>query len=143
MSQGNVEVVRLIYERLNRGEVEGVVELCTGDFLMDMSERVFNPDTYKGHEGIRRFYEGVQDAWESYRWDVEETHVVGDRVIAMLHCHGQSRMGGPGVDWRVAWLWRLREGKAEFVRFYRDPSDGLEAAGLSEWAMRGDADQRL
>jgi ketosteroid isomerase-like protein len=67
MPQENVEVVRQVYERLNRGDVEGVVALCDEDFLMDMSERVFNPDTYRGHDGVRRFYEGVVDAWESYR----------------------------------------------------------------------------
>jgi ketosteroid isomerase-like protein len=132
MSQENVEVVRRIYEQLNRGDVEGVIELCDDDFLMDMSERVFNPDTYRGHDGIRRFYEGVRDAWESYRWTVEETRVRGDSVVAMLHCQGQSRQGGPTVDWRVAWLWKLRRGRPVSLRFYRDRANALEAAGLSE-----------
>jgi ketosteroid isomerase-like protein len=132
MPQENVEVVRQVYERLNRGDVEGVVALCDEDFLMDMSERVFNPDTYTGHDGVRRFYEGVMDAWASYRWDVEEARVADDSVVAMLHCQGQSRAAGPGVDWRVAWLWRMRQGKAVFVRFYRQRADALEAAGLSE-----------
>jgi ketosteroid isomerase-like protein len=132
MSQENAEIVRRIYERLNRGDVEGVVELCDDDLLIDMSERVFNPDTYTGPDGIRRFYEGVGDAWESYRWDVEETRVVGDSVVAMLHCHAQSREGGPEVDWRVAWLWKLRRRKPVSVRFYRHRADALQAAGLSE-----------
>jgi ketosteroid isomerase-like protein len=130
MSQENVEVVRRIYKQLNRGDVEGVVELCDDDFLMDMTERVFNPDIYRGHDGIRRFYEGVRDAWESYRWTVEDTRVKGDSVVALLHCQGQSRQGGPTVDWRVAWLWRLRRGRAVSVRFYRDQAEALEAAGL-------------
>ena len=132
MSQENVEVVRQVYERLNRGDVEGVVALCDEDFLMDMSERVFNPDTYRGHDGVRRFYDGVMDAWESYHWDVEEAREGDDWVVAMLRCQGQSREAGPGVDWRVAWFWRLRQGKAVFVRFYRQRADALEAAGLSE-----------
>ena len=132
MSGENIEIVRQVYERLNRGDVEGVVALCDEDFLMDMSERVFNPDTYRGHDGIRRFYEGVMDAWESYRWEVEEAREADDSVVAMLHCQGQSREAGPGVDWRVAWLWRLRRGKAVFARFYRQRMDALEAAGLSE-----------
>ena len=127
-----MEIVRGIYERLNRGDVEGVIELCEDDFRMDMSERVFNPDTYEGHEGIRRFYEGVRSAWESYLWHVEEARVAGDSVVAMLHCEGQSREGGPGVDWRVAWLWKLRRGRAASVRFYRNRTDALQAAGLSE-----------
>jgi ketosteroid isomerase-like protein len=132
VSQENVEIVRRIYEQLNRGDVEGMVELCDDDLLMDMSERVFNPDTYRGHDGIRRFYEGVRDAWKSYIWTVEETRVAGDTVVVMLHCEGQSREGGPGVDWRVAWLWKLRQGRPVFLRFYRDRADALEAAGLPE-----------
>src|ERR1700752_3647312 len=99
MSQENAEVVRLIFQLLNRGDVDGVAELCDDAFVMDMSERGFTPDPYRGHDGIRRFYEGVKDAWESYRWNVEETRVKGDSVVAMLHCEGQSREGAPPVDW--------------------------------------------
>ena len=132
MSEENVEIVRRVYERLNRGDVEGVAELCDDDFVMDMSERVFNPDTYRGRADIRRFYDGVENAWESYRWDLEDTRVSGDSVVAMLHCVGQSREGGPGVDWRVAWVWRFRDRKAISAHFYREREDALEAAGLSE-----------
>ena len=132
MSQENVEIVRQIFERLNRGDVEGVVELCDDDFVMDMTARVFNPDTYQGHAGIRRFYEGVREVWESYLWNIEETRVTGDSVVALLHCQGHSRKGGPGVDWRVAWLWKLQRGRAMSVRFYRERWKALEAAGLRE-----------
>ena len=129
MSRDKVQIVRSAYEHLNRGDVEGLVGLCADDFVMDMSERVFNPDTYRGHEGVRRFYEGVTDAWESYRWNVEETLVAGDLVVAMLHCEGQGRGGGPRVAWHVSWLWRFRQGSPVSVRFYRDPERALEAAG--------------
>jgi ketosteroid isomerase-like protein len=132
MSQENVKAVHRIYEHLNRGDVEGVAELCADDFHMDMTERVFNPDTYRGYEGIRRFYDGVRDAWESYIWTVEDARVAGNMVVALLHCQGQSRIGGPGVDWRVAWLWKFQEGRAVTTRFYRDRERALEAAGLAE-----------
>ena len=132
MSRDKVQIVRSAYEHLNRGDVEGLVGLCADDFVMDMSERVFNPDTYRGHDGIRRFFEGVRGVWESYRWDVEETLVAGDSVVAMLHCQAQGREGGVPVDWHVAWLWRFRAGTPVSLRFYRDPAQALEAAGLAE-----------
>jgi ketosteroid isomerase-like protein len=132
MSQENAEIVRAAFEHLNRGDVEGLIDLCDDDFLMDMSERVFNPDTYRGHDDIRRFYEGVRSVWESYQWHVEETRVVGDLVVAMLHCQGQGREAGPQVDWRVAWLWKFRRGRPVSLRFYRDRARALEAAGLRE-----------
>ena len=130
MPEGDKEVVHEIYERLNEGDVDGVIALCSPDLEMDMSERVFNPDTYSGEAGIRRFYQGVRDAWETYRWDVEDMLVSGDSVVAMLHCHGQSREGGPDVDWRVAWVWRFRGVQPISVRFYREREAALEAAGL-------------
>jgi ketosteroid isomerase-like protein len=128
----NAEIVRGAYELLNRGDVEAFVELCDDDFLMDMSERVFNPDTYRGPDGIRRFHEDVSAAWESYHWEVEETMEARDLVVAMLRCQGQSRETGPGVDWRVAWIWKLRRGKPVSLRFYRERGEALKAAGFEK-----------
>jgi ketosteroid isomerase-like protein len=132
MSQDNAEIVRSAYEHLNRGDADALVDLCQEDFVMDMSERVFNPDRYEGHDGVRRFCADVRSAWESYHWEVEETRTADDVVVAMVHCRGQSREGGPEVDWRVAWLWRFRDGRPASLRFHRDRARALEAAGLQQ-----------
>ena len=132
MSQENVEIVLAAYEHLNRGDVEALIELCDDDFVMDMSERVFNPDTYRGSHDLHRFYEGVRSAWDSYHWDVEEMRVVDDVVVAMVHCQGHGRAGGPPADWRVAWLWRFRDGRAVSLRFYRERQNALAAVGIEQ-----------
>ena len=75
MSEDDAETVRRIYDHLNRGDVDRVVSLCDEEIVVEMTERVFNPDVYRGHDGLRRFYEGVADAWESYHWTVEETRI--------------------------------------------------------------------
>jgi ketosteroid isomerase-like protein len=129
VSHENVEIVLRAYEHLNRGDVDALIDLCDDEFVMDMSERVFNPDIYRGRDDIWRFYGEVRNAWESYQWDVEETQANGDSVVAMLHCHGQSREGGPPVDWRVAWLWELRDRRLIALRFYRDRTAAVEALG--------------
>ena len=134
MSQDNVAIVRAAYDHLNEGDVEALIDLCHEDFVMDMSERVFNPDIYRGRDEIRRFYREVRGAWESYQWDIEDTRTEGDSVVAMLHCRGQSREGGPSVDWHVAWLWKLRDRRPIALRFYRDPARAVEAAGSPDEA---------
>jgi ketosteroid isomerase-like protein len=132
MSRENAAIVLAAYEHLNRGDVEALIALCDDDFLMDMSERVFNPDTYRGSQEIRRFYDGVQSVWDTYQWTVEQTRAVDDAVVAMVHCRGQGREGGPWAEWHVAWLWRIERGLLVSVRFYRDPPRALEAVGLTE-----------
>ncbi len=132
MARENAELVSLAHARLNDGDVEGLIELCDEGFVMDMSERVFNPDTYKGPEGIRRFYDGVQAVWQTYQWHVEETLDADDVVVAMLHCEAEGHEPGLRVDWEVAWLWRFRDGVPVSLRFYRDRERALEAAGLGQ-----------
>ena len=132
MPQENVDVALAAYEHLNRGEVDALIDLCDRDFVMDMSERVFNPDVYEGSHEIARFCEGVRSAWDSYLWEVEETRAAGDAVVAMVHCRGQGHQGGPSAEWHVAWVWRFRDGRAVWTRFYRDRALALQAAGLEE-----------
>lgn len=55
MPDENVETVRRAHEALNAGEVETLIALCDSCFRLDMSDRVFNPAVYQGHEGIRAF----------------------------------------------------------------------------------------
>jgi ketosteroid isomerase-like protein len=132
MSQENVEIVLAAYEHLNRGDVDALIALCDDDFEMDMTERVFNPDIYRGSHDLHRFYEGVRSAWDTYRWTVEETRAANDAVVAMVYCRGQGRQGGPWAEWHVAWLWRLARGRLVSVRFYRDPPTALGALGVTE-----------
>jgi ketosteroid isomerase-like protein len=132
MSPDNVEIMLRAYEHLNRGEIDALIMLCDDDFQIDMSERVFNPDRYRGNHEIRRFYDDVMSAWESYHWEVERSRTIDDAVVALLHCTGISRHGGPQADWRVAWLWRFRDGRPVSLRFYRDRSEALKAVGLEE-----------
>ena len=56
MSQENARIVGLAHEYLNEGDINGLIALCDGDFELDMSARALNPETYRGHAGIRRFY---------------------------------------------------------------------------------------
>jgi len=72
MSQENVGIVRRAHEALNAGNLDDLVTLCHPDFQLDMSDRVLNPATYQGHDGIRQFYSEVKDVWEHYVWEPEE-----------------------------------------------------------------------
>jgi ketosteroid isomerase-like protein len=133
VSEENVEIVRLAHERLNEGDIDGLIELCDGDFELDMSARVMNPETYRCHEGIRRFYREVTEIWEEIRGEPLRFAAAADKVVVVMHDQGRGRGSGLEVARRgTAWVWTIREQLAVSVHFYADQMEALEAAGLSE-----------
>jgi SnoaL-like domain len=59
------EIVRRAHEALNNGDADALAAMCAPDFRLDMSDRVFNPEVYSGHDGISRFYRDPPSAGEA------------------------------------------------------------------------------
>ena len=131
MAGENVETVRRAHEALNAGEIDALVALCDPGFQLDMSDRVFNPAVYHGHEGIRAFYAEVMDVWERFTWEVTEVEEREGVIVAFLESTGKARGSGLELDRRSAMVWRVDEGEAMSLTFYRDPAEALAAARLA------------
>jgi ketosteroid isomerase-like protein len=138
MRSENVEIVRRAHQALNDGDMDALLVLCDEQFRLDMSDRIFNPAIYEGHDGIRRFYSEVREVWESYVWEPEELIEAGDGVVALLRSTARGRGSGVEVERHTAMVWSVREGRATAVRFFRDQNEALQAATLSA-ADPGDA----
>ena len=123
-----IEIVRRALEALNAGDVEAFVTVCDADFRLDMADRVLNPSVYEGHDGIRAFYAEVLDIWESFTWEPIEMHEFDNSIVSVLHSRGKGRGSGLELDRRSAMLWRLDQGRAQSLTFYRDPDPALAAA---------------
>jgi ketosteroid isomerase-like protein len=128
----SIEIVRRAHEALNSGDMDALVALCDAEFRLDMSDRVFNPAVYEGHEGIRRFYSEVRDVWESYVWEPEELIEVGPDVVALLRSTARGRGSGVEVERETAMVWSVREGRATALRFFRDRDEALKTPPMGE-----------
>jgi ketosteroid isomerase-like protein len=122
------DIVRRAHDALNRGDAEGLAELCAPDFRLDMSDRVFNPEVYSGHDGIRRFMAEVQEVWEAFTWEPTEVKETDDVVLALVHSVGHARGSGLDIDRHSAMLWRISGVTLLELIFYRDPSAARRAA---------------
>ena len=124
----DIETVRRAHDALNAGDVDALIALCAPDFRLDMSDRVFNPQVYLGHEGIRAFYLEVMDMWERFTWEVTEAEEQDGLVFVLLQSTGKARGSGLELDRRSAMVWRVENGTAISLTFYRDPAEARAAA---------------
>jgi ketosteroid isomerase-like protein len=123
-------IVQRAHDALNRGDVEALAALCAPDFRLDMSDRVFNPAVYSGHDGIRRFVDEVRDVWEAFTWDPTELKEAGDVVVTLVHSVGRGRESGLEIDRDSAMVWEIPEDTLLAMTFYRDPAAARKAAGI-------------
>ena len=120
MPSENSEIVERAHQALNSGDIDALVGLCDDEFRLDMSDRVFNPAVYQGHDGIRQFYAEVLDVWEIYVWEPEQLIEAGSDVVALLRSTGRGRESGAEVERETAIVWSLRERRLTGLRFYRN-----------------------
>jgi ketosteroid isomerase-like protein len=131
MSEENVEIVRSIYEALNRGDLEAATRPTDADFEVTF-QRGPNAGTHRGRNSIRAIIEDQREAFEAWIIEVEQVFDSGDQVVALI----RSRLRPKGTDaefeTRNGHIWTIRNGVALSPRGFPNPEEALEAAGLSE-----------
>src|SRR4051812_29121238 len=112
MSQENVEVVREVMGLLARpeGNEAALLERFAPDVRIDMSRRVFNPDVYEGHAGLRRLGAEIREVWDEFRIEAERFIAAGDRVVVIEKRRGRGKESGVEVEQRAGVIWTLRHG---------------------------------
>ena len=95
-----------------------------------MSDRVFNPEVYSGHDGIRRFVAEVREVWETFTWEPTEMKEAGDMVLAVVHSVGRGRGSGLEIDRDSAMVWQIPDETLLALTFYRELSAAHQAAGI-------------
>ena len=111
-----------------------LAQLAVPDFELDVTDRVLNPATYRGAEGLRQFFAEVDELWESMDMDVERLVERGEEVLALLLVNITGRGSGLQLENRIAQLWTARDGRLVRMRVLRRP--GRRARRSSRRAAR-------
>ena len=119
------DVLRDAYDALGRRDFEVLSGLADADFEMDLTDRVLNPATYRGAEGLARFLHEVDELWASMDLTVEQVLERDDEALAVLRVKLQGRGSGVQLNDRIAQWWTLRDGKLVGMRLYQDADAAL------------------
>jgi ketosteroid isomerase-like protein len=85
------------------------------------------PDTYRGPEGVRRYFDSFYDAMDEVRFEPREFREAGERVIAQSTVTARGRATGIEVKQRVVLVWTLRDEQVIRVEVYATLDEALEA----------------
>ncbi len=133
MSADNAEFVRRFFEALNSEDIDRVLELADAEIEVDVpAELSAEPDVYRGHDGMRRYFVSFQDAMEEIRFEPERLWFAGDDVIVAMLITARGRHTAIPVEQRTVGVWTLRDGKALRARVYPSAAEALASVGLSE-----------
>jgi ketosteroid isomerase-like protein len=132
MSQQNVEIVRSIYDSMNRGDWEAAFRDAHPDFEMTIPPGPFNAGTHRGRANVQAVLDDYFTAFEAWFQEPEEFFESDAQVVAFVKIRVRPRGGGVDLKVRNGHLWTIRDGTVLSLRVFPEPEKALDAAGLRE-----------
>jgi ketosteroid isomerase-like protein len=136
MSEENVEIVRQLYNAIDRGDTATVLALYDPEIEWHFARSPFRNfvrhDVYRGRDALRDFVrERYADAWKSITDELEELIDADPHVISIIKTQGRGRASGAPAEKTHAGVWTIRGGRIVRVE-WMSREEALDAAGLSE-----------
>jgi ketosteroid isomerase-like protein len=124
----DVERVREAFAALERDGVEGLVPYFHEEFEgIVPPEMSLEPDTYSGHDGVRRYFALWGEAVDGILFIPVDVIDNGHAVVARMRITGRGRESGIPLDWTVINRLTLRDGLIATMTAYPTLEEALEA----------------
>ena len=128
----STEVVRRVYDALNRGDFDAATESFSQGFEFDFSQsRGPLSGIYRGPDGARDFLRAFYEPWASHEFDLQEVIELDQaHILAVIALRARGRESGVDVSAAGATIWKIRDGEVVGATGYQSKAEALEAAGL-------------
>jgi ketosteroid isomerase-like protein len=127
---GDVELVKEGIEAFNRDGVDGILPLIHPEFeVTTPPELASEPDTYRGHQGVRRWFDSFDEVMEEIRWDPRSFREVGGRVVVEFTLRARGKSTGLAFGQEAVMVWEIEDGKGRRIELYPTLDEALEAVG--------------
>src|SRR5438445_2497543 len=132
MYERDVEILRAAFQAFSDGDIERILQFTHPEFEgVVPPELSAEPDTYRGHDGVRRYFATFTDAMDDVRFEPERFWDAGDAVVVAMRMTAKGRLTSIPVEQRFAQICTVRDGRAKSVRTFAALSEALEVAGLA------------
>ena len=133
MSQASAEVRAVAegaYRAINTGDLDAFLAVVTEDVEFTSLVAEAEGTTFRGHDGVRAWWETIRGAFDELHWEVLDTCGSDDRGIAAIRISGT--MSGVPLQQTMWQAVELRGGRAASWAFFRSEREAREAVGLPD-----------
>ena len=132
MSQEDVELLREVFKHLGSEGVESVLPYLHPEFEFSTPPSIsLEPETYRGHDGMRRYFEQWADAADRVEILPQEFFDAGERgIVVSFRLMARGRETGIETELPAAMVWHVRDRQAVGLDIYPTLEEAKEAAGL-------------
>ncbi len=129
MSEENVDLVRHAFRRLDEGGIDALLPFIHPDFeVTTPAELAAEPGTYRGPEGLRRYFDSFYDAMDKVEFQPDDFIAVGKSVVVPVTLRARGRTTGIETEQRVVQIWDLVDQRAIRVRVFATLDEAMAAA---------------
>ena len=120
------KVSRAAYEAISRDDVEAFLALADPDVEFNS---LIEGRSYRGHEGIREWWNNVIKSLGGVDLDLEEVFDFEDHGYVKMTATGASDVGLPQAIWQAI---RIEDGKAVWWGIFPTEDEARRALGVGE-----------
>ena len=130
MADSDAEIIERAYAAFNADGTEALIAHLTPDFVLTTpAELASEPGTYKGHDGVRRYFNSFYEAMEEIRIEPVAFHEAGDWTVVELAVSFRGRTSGVEGEQPVVASVRIADGRASEMTFHPTLDAAMEAYG--------------
>ena len=130
MSEQNVEALRAVYLRWERGDFTAGVSLFDENIAFAIDPEIPETGVYEGIEGVRGYMSGFLEPWEKLTIAAKSFEPAGDKVLVSVRQVRTGKGSGVPVELEYFHLWTFRDGKVvSFETIMREERARAKLAG--------------
>jgi ketosteroid isomerase-like protein len=121
MAASDAEIVRELFDRFYGAGLEHALELLAVDVVLTIPPSMSaEPDSYEGHAGARRYFDGFEGSIEGLSFEALDIEEHDGVVIAWMRFRGRGASSGIEVEQYAAVLCRVEDGKVVRMESHPD-----------------------
>jgi ketosteroid isomerase-like protein len=125
----NLEIVKRGFDAFNERGIAGIIPLIHSDFEATTPPSLASePDTYRGPDGIRRWFDSFDEVMDEIRWEPHRFREVGDRVVVEFTLRARGKTTGLDFGQDAVMVWEIRDGMASRLDLFQSLDEALVAA---------------